>query len=169
MTPPEHHKEIARFLKQKINGETRVTTYGGNNDLNPIPVGMFGSGKKKLFSSIGAFDMQLKLPTGNYELTSYGELSWLPNVIASSIYWLKERSFTEWPVVCEDVVKHNAKSTYRHMAYIPSVFSLIVSTGQEIRWLLGVPITDNEICISASEALEKAKSIYPDWLFNENA
>ena len=169
MNPPAHHKEVASFLKQKITGEATVNAYRDNNDLNPIPIGEFGSGKKKLYSTIGAFDIHLKLPAGNYELASYGELSWLPNIIASSIYWLKERSLTEWPIVCEDVVKSNTKSTYRHMAYIPSVFSLVVSTGQEIRWLLGIPVTDNKINISSSELLDKAKSIYPEWLFNENA
>lgn len=169
MAPPEHHREVAGFLKSKIEGEAKVTAYRDNNEANPIPIGEFGSSINKLFSTIGAFDMHLKLPPGNYEFASYGNLEWLPNVLASSIFWLKERSFGEWPLICEDVVKHNTKSTYRHMAYIPSVFKLNVSTSQEIQWLLGVPITDKEISISASKILEKAKSVYPEWLFHENA
>ena len=169
MAPPAHHKEVANFLREKINGDVKVTAYRDNNDANPIPIGEFGSGNNRLYSTIGAFDMHLNLPTGNFEFASYGELEWLPNVIASSIYWLTERSLNEWPLVCEDVVKNNAKSTYRHMAYIPSTFTLHISTGQKVHWLLGVPITDNEINISTSELLEKAQSIYPEWLFHESA
>jgi len=166
LAPPEHHKEIASFLKSKIGGEAKVTAFRNNNGTNPIPIGEFGSSRKKFFSTIGAFDMHLKLPSGNFEFASYGDLEWLPNVLASSIYWLKERSCREWPLVCEDVVKQNAKSTYRHMAFMPSSFSLKVSTDQEIRWLLGVPIADREISISASEVYKKVHHIYPDWLFH---
>jgi hypothetical protein len=169
LAPPESHKEVANFLKDKVEGEAKIAAFRDNNDSNPIPVGEFGSGKKKLYTSIGAFDMHLNLPLGNFEFASYGDLDWLPNVIASSIYWLKERSCSEWPLVCEDVVKHNAKSTYRHMAYVPATFALKVTTGQEIQWLLGVPITDKEVGISVGQALEKAKLIYPEWLFRENA
>lgn len=169
MAPSEHHKEVAIFLKNEFDGEAKMTAYRDNKGSNPIPIGEFGSSKHKLFSTIGAFDMSLKLPPGNYEFASYGNLEWLPNVLASSIYWLKERSCSEWPLVCEDVVKHNAKSTYRHMAFIPSAFSLKVSNGQIMQWLLGVPITDEEISITVSQVLEKAKSVYPEWLFHENA
>jgi hypothetical protein len=167
MGPPEHHKEIAQFLKKEIDGGAKITAFRDNNNSNPIPIGEFGSGKYKLFSTIGAFDMNLNLPIGNFEFASYGELSWLPNAIASSIYWLRDREFNELPIVCEDVVKHNAKSTYRHMAYMPSTFSLKISTGQKIFWLLGVPITDKEISLSSEEVINKANTIYPGWLFNE--
>jgi hypothetical protein len=68
-------------------------------------------------------------------------------------------------LVCEDAVKRNAKSTYRHMAFVPSDYKLKVSTGQHIQWLLGIPITDYDISISFEECLERAKSIYPDWFF----
>lgn len=167
MGPPEHHKEIAQFLKKKFDGSAKISAFRDNNNLNPIPVGEFSSGKNKLFSTIGAFDMHLKLPISDIELASYGELTWLPNAIASSIYWLRDREFNELPIVCEDVVKHNAKSTYRHMAYMPSAFSLKISTGQKIFWLLGVPIADKEISLSSEEVINKVHAIYPEWLFNE--
>jgi len=169
MPPPEHHKEVASFLREKFNGEAQIAAYRDNNEANPIPVGKFGAGEKKLFSTIGAFDMDLKLPKGDYEFSSFGELEWLPNTIASSIYYLKDRVADNWPVVCEDVVKHNTKNTYRHMAFVPSTYSLKVSTGQNIFWLLGVPITDNEISIDADDVYKKAQTIYPDWLFHESA
>ena len=169
MTPPAHHKEVAIFLREKINGDVKVTAYRDNNDSNPIPIGEFGSGNNKFYSTIGAFDMHLRIPAGTFEFASRGKLEWLPNVIASSIYWLNERSLINFPLVCEDVVKNNTKSTYSHMAYIPSTFKLYISTGQEVQWLLGIPITDSEISISTNEILKRAKLIYPEWLFHENA
>ena len=169
MKPPQHHKEVALFLRDKFEGNVKVTDYMDNNNINPVPIGEFGSRKKCFSSTIGAFDMKLKLPEGNYELASYGDLKWLPNALASSIYWLKERKIEVWPLVCEDVVKHNAKSTYRHMAYIPSDFSTTVSTGQKVQWLLGIPITDKEINISSEKMALITRSVYPEWLFNENA
>lgn len=169
MAPSKHHIEVSNFLKEKLNGDAKVTAYRDNNGSNPIPIGEFGANVKKLYSTIGAFDMHLKLPAGNFELASCGEMNWLPNAVASSIYWLRERTSTEWPLVCEDVIKQNAKSQYRHMAFVPSEFKLKISTAQEIKWLLGVPITDKEIGISSIEVLKKAQSIYPGWFFKENA
>jgi len=166
LATPKHHKEIANFLKNKIGGDAKVVAYRDNNNANPVPVGLFGSGKHRFISTIGALDRQLDLPTGHFEFASYGGYDWLPNVVASSIYWLKDRTISEWPLVCEDVVKDNTKSTYRHMAYVPSVFSLLLSTEQEVKWLLGVPITDSDITISASELYERAHHIYPEWLFH---
>ena len=46
------------------------------------------------------------------------------------------------------------------MAYVSSVFSLQISMGQEVRWLLGVPITDKELSTPAAKLLEKAESVY---------
>jgi hypothetical protein len=169
MNPPSHHKEIAKYLKEKIEGDSKVFVYRDNNDSNPIPVGEFGSGKSRFYSTIGMCDLGLNLPAGDYEFAACGKLDWLPNSLASSIYWLKERAISEWPMYCEDVVKHNAKSTYRHMAYIPSTHSLEVSSGQNIQWLLGVPITDKELDLPAVELITKAKACYPGWLFNESA
>ncbi len=162
--PPEHHKEIANFLKDKIGGNASVAMYRDNNDARPIPIGEFDG---KFFSTIGACDLQLDLPLGLFELASAGKNSWLPNVVASSIYWLTGRKCTEWPLVCEDVVKDNSKSQYRHMSYIPSSFGLDISTGERVHWLLGVPISDNDINLSVGAIHDKAKSIFPEWLFEE--
>ncbi len=140
-----------------------------NNGHDPIAIGEFGSGKKRFYSTIGASDLQLGLPAGHYEFAACGALKWLPNTLASSIYWMNDRSFSEWPLVCEDVVKHNARSTYRHMAYTPSVYKLTVSTRQEIQWLLGVPISDKEIGLSLEEVSAKARSTYPEWLFQASS
>lgn len=147
----------------------KVTMFRDNNDGHPSPIGEFGSSKKRLYSTIGAFDLDLNLPAGYYELAACGDIKWLPNALASSIYWMDGRSFSEWPLVCEDVVKHNARSTYRHMAYAPSVYKLTVSTQQKIQWLLGVPVSDKEIGLSFEEVLAKVRSIYPEWLFQASS
>lgn len=164
LTPPAHHKEVARFLASQVGGAVRVTAFRDNSDARPIPIGEFGAGSKRLCSTIGAFDLRLRLPDGDFEFAAYGGLKWLPNALTSSVYWLDERTVSEWPLVCEDVVRHNARSRYRHMAYVPSARSLRVSTGQEIRWLLGVPISDREIGVSLKDVLDKARRIYPGWL-----
>lgn len=168
MNPPAHHIEVAKFLASKTEGKPKVLIFRDNQDERPIPIGFYGEGKKKLYSTIGAFDSPKQIPEGNFEFTAVGELDWLPNAIATSIYWLANRSFEEWPLVCEDAVKQNVRSTYRHMAFVPSDFSLSVSTGQNIQWLLGIPITDNDISISYEECLERVKSIYPDWFFTKD-
>lgn len=165
MTPPVHHKEVAGFLRSQVGGEARVTEYRDNSGAHPVPIGEFGSQGKRLYSTIGAFDLHLQLPKGNFEFAAYGDLKWLPNALASSIYWMDKRSVSEWPLACEDVVKHNVKSRYRHMAYVPSTRALGVSTGQEIQWLLGVPISDREISLSFTDVWDKARQMYPDWLF----
>lgn len=163
---PIHHKEIAKFLNDQIAGQPKVHEYRDDYDHRPIPVGCFGG---SFFSSIGVCDTNQDIPNGCYEFAASGKLEWLPNAIVSSIYWLKGRSFTQWPLVCEDVVKQNAKSTYRHMAYIPSPFKLGLSSGQSVQWLLGVPVTDSEIGLSSNAIEQKAKDLYPEWLFHESA
>ncbi|WP_444910223.1 hypothetical protein [Microbulbifer sp. TRSA005] len=163
---PNHHKEIAVFLKERLQGSASVTAFRDNHGSRPIPIGQFGG---SFFSTIGAFDMQLKLPNGNFELAASGTPEWLPNAVASSIYWLTGRECSEWPLVCEDVVRDNTRSTYRHMAYVPSIFGLTVSSGQTIQWLLGVPLVDRDIGITASQVLERAQKLYPDWLFSAGA
>lgn len=164
--PPDHHKEVANFLREQTEGNPSVSVYRDNSNSRPIPIGQFG---KDFFSTIGAFDMELCLPPGNFEFAASGINVWLPNSVASSIYWLGERECSDWPLVCEDVVKDNAKSTYRHMAYVPSPFSHRLSTGQVIKWLLGVPITDSDICITEQAVLERAQQKYPRWLFSASA
>jgi len=164
--PPDHHKEIAKFLKDKADGNASVAAYRDNNGERPIPIGQFG---KTFYSTIGAFDMSLQLPAGSFEFAASGPQAWLANAVASSIYWLSERTCTAWPLVCEDVVKHNIESTYRHMIYVPSRFGFSISTGQKVHWLLGVPITDDELQITAEEALSRSKKIHPAWLCRESA
>ena len=168
MPPPEHHKEIARFLRAQNPGEVNVTAYRDSTARCPVPIGRFGDPKSPFFSTIGAFDTPKAIPAGEYEFAAYGSLVWLPNAVASSIYWLRGRECAEWPLVCEDVVRDNARSTYRHMAYMPSLFRLSLSTGQQVQWLLGVPITDKEICLSLDEVKAKVQGIYPQWPFTDN-
>lgn len=157
---------MAKFLKEKIVGTANVTTFRDNHNGHPIPIGQFG---ETFYSTIGAFDLNLQLPNGLFEFAAFGKLEWLPNAVASSIYWLNDRSCTDWPLFCEDVVKHNARSTYRHMAYVPSPFGYMLSTNQNINWLLGVPITDKQLGLSKAEIMKMAQSIFPSWLFRENA
>lgn len=168
MLPPEHHKEVARFLRERNPGGATVTAYRDSSGRCPVPIGRFGGPKRLFFSTIGAFDKPKAIPVGEYEFAACGSLPWLPNAVASSIYWLKGREYTEWPLVCEDVVRDNARSTYRHMAYMPSPFRLSLSTGQQIQWLLGAPITDREICLSLDEVKAKVQGIYPEWPFSES-
>ncbi|WP_447894966.1 hypothetical protein [Vreelandella sp. GE22] len=164
--PLDHHKEIAKFLREKLEGNASVAAYRDNNGERPIPIGQFD---ESFYSTIGAFDMSLPLPAGSFEFAAFGSQAWLANSIASSIYWLSERICTEWPLVCEDVVKHNAESKFRHMVYVPSRFGLRISTGQEVNWLLGVPISDDELQISSEKAFRRAKEIHPEWLTREGA
>jgi hypothetical protein len=164
--PPNHHKEIARFLAENTEGNPSVHEYRDNEGNRPIPVGCFGG---SLFSTIGGCDTSHNIPSGCFEFAAFGKSDWLPNAVVSSIYWLKGRAFSHWPLVCEDAVKQNTKSKYRHMAFIPSSSSLAISTGQKVQWLLGVPITDSEIGANLETIKQKAKEIYPRWLFNESA
>jgi hypothetical protein len=164
--PPSHHKELANFLKENTEGNPAVSAYRDNNGLRPIPIGQFGG---DFYSTIGAFDMGLSLPAGNFEFAASGSNEWLPNSLASSIYWLTEHGCDEWPLICEDVVQDNARSTYRHMAYVPSPFALELSTGQVVKWLLGVPVTDNEVGSSEQELMAKAQQLFPKWLFRASA
>jgi hypothetical protein len=167
MAPPKHHKEIANHLRDLIAGDPKVTVFRDDHGKRPVTIGEFGPSKKRLYSTIGESDKSNNIPEGNFEFASCGSLKWLPNAVASSIYWLKDRECTEWPLICEDVIRHNVKSTYRHIAYVPSIYSLKLSTGSQVKWLLGVPITDNEIGLSFENAMEKACSIYPDFMFNQ--
>ena len=105
--PPNHHKEVANFLREKIEGRASVIEYRDDNDSRPIPIGQFGN---DFHSTIGAFDMALNLPSGNFEFAAAGNNEWLPNSVVTSIYWLSEREWYRWPLVCEDAVKNNARS-----------------------------------------------------------
>lgn len=167
MSPPAHHKEVARYLRDVMPGDANVTLYRDNAGKRPIPIGQFGASGSPFFSTVGAFDDPKEIPAGDYEFAACGGLDWLPNAIASSIYWLKGRQVEEWPLVCEDVVRDNARSTYRHMAYVPSEVDLLLSTGQRIQWLLGVPITDKEISLAFDDIVQKARVKFPNWVFKD--
>lgn len=165
-TPPATHKLLARHLRDRIEGESRVTVYRDNAGKRPIPIGTFGSGNDRLHSTIGILDQNLPIPPGAYELAAMGSQTWLPQALASSIYWLKGRSIDAWPLICEDVVSDNVRSRYRHMAYIPSSHTLDVGAGVLVRWLLGIPITDQEIGLTQAEVSARAAKIYPPWLMH---
>lgn len=163
--PQNHHKEIAQFLAEQTEGNPSVHEYKDNDGRRPINVGCFGG---TLFSTIGVSDISHNLPSARFEFAAFGNSDWLPNSLVTSIYWLKERSISNWPLVCEDAVKQNVKSKYRHMAFVPSSYKLALSTGQNVQWLLGVSIPDSEIDSTFKQIEQKAKELYPRWLFNEN-
>jgi len=160
---PEDHKQIFKYLLKSFGEPAKVIVYRDNQGKRPIDIGEFGSGKR-FYSTIGICEKPLKLPSGHFEFAAIGKTSWLPNALASSIYWLRDRSVRQWPVVCEDVIRHNVKSRYRHMAYVSSSIAYELPSGLKLRWLLGVPITDTEISLEAGEVTEKAQKLYPKWL-----
>lgn len=164
---PQHHKDIFRHLGAKFPPPADVFTYLNNQNKCPIPIAHYGATGNRFYSTIGVCDMTLPIPAGRFEFAAFGKLSWLPNALASSIYWLKGRRVKDWPLVCEDVVKHNTKSTYRHMAYVPSQYSFSPSAKGAVHWLLGVPITDSEISLDFEEALAKSIKAFPKWLTNK--
>jgi hypothetical protein len=169
MLVPDHHKSIAKHLKTKFGEPATVYVFRDNQGKKPVPFGEFGIGKNRFISTIGISDNSYQIPKGHYEFAAKGELLWLPNAVASSIYWLKNRIADDWPLVCEDVVKQNAKSTYRHMVYVPSQYTFQAATGPVIRWLLGAPITDSEISLDFDEASQKIRKLYPSWFFEPGA
>ena len=158
-----HHREIARFLLDKLGPPGTVSIYRTNEGTIPVPVGEFGPKRRRFCSTLGMCDRKMKLPEGNLEFAAVGTPSWVPNALASSIYWLRGRSCEEWPLVCEDVVRHNVESTYRHFAYLPSPFQLQTSAGA-VRWLVGVPITDSDIASGTEILRGRILESYPDWL-----
>jgi hypothetical protein len=162
--PPPTHKLLAAHLRERIGGEFKAIAYRDNDGKQPIPIGTFGAGSTCLHSTIGIFDQNLPVPMGAYELAAVGSQAWLPNALASSIYWLKGRKVEAWPLVCEDVVRHNAKNQFRHMAYVPSAYTFEVAHGVLVRWLLGVPVTDKDIGVSDAEVRARAAAVYPSWL-----
>lgn len=168
-SPPKQHKEVAKHLNTLIGGDVKICIYRDSNGNRPVPVGTFGTGKNRFHSTIGAFDSPKELPVGLFEFATMGSAAWLPNALTSSIYWMKDRACEHWPLVCEDVIRDNVKSKFRHMAYIPSVAALVLSDGRTVRWLLGVPITDQKLTIGSDEVMKEALNIFPSWLFKANA
>lgn len=167
MSIPNHHKEIVKYLRELAPGHFRAINYGDNSGKRTVMVAEFGKEVSPLLTTVGLCDESMPIPAKRVELAAIGKHPWLPNAVASSVFWLHGRNIESWPLVCEDVVKDNVKSTYRHMAYVPSNHYCAVSKGDPISWLLGFPITDKDIGLQLSEALERAKSIYPQWLSSE--
>jgi hypothetical protein len=166
--PPATHKLLVAHLRDRVGGQFKVVAYRDNDGKQPIPVGTFGEGSSCLHSTIGMFDQSLSVPSGAYELAAAGSQTWLPNALASSIYWLKGRRIEAWPLVCEDVIRHNARSRFRHMAYVPSSYALEVEPGLFVRWLLGIPISDEDIGVSNAEVSVRTALVYPAWLVSSD-
>lgn len=164
---PQHHKDIVRHLCTKFPPPAQVLVYRDNQNKCPIPIAHYGATGNRFYSTVGICDTPLRIPPGRFEFAACGKLVWLPNALVGSIYWLWDRREKEWPLVCEDVVKHNAKSTYRHMAYVPSEYSFLPSAKGAVRWLLGVPITDSEISLDFDAVTAKVVKAYPKWLTNK--
>lgn len=169
LQPPPSHKALAAYLRDRLGGPASVSIYRDNQGRGPTPIGSFGAAGRRFHSTIGVFERQLPVPPGIYELAACGSPIWLPNALASSLYWLKARRADTWPLVCEDVVKDNASSVYRHMAYVPSDNCFELSPGLQIRWLLGLPIRDDEVALSLESACERANAAYPDWLATKSS
>lgn len=160
-----HHKAIAKHLHEQFGEPASVANYRDDYRQRPIAIGAFGPAKSRFFSTIGICDRSFKIPTGRFEFAAAGALDWLPNALASSVYWLDDRHIEEWPLVCEDVVKANVKSTYRHMGYFPSIYQFAVKEGAPVQWLLGVPLKDSEVGLNAAEIKKKVVDVYPGWLW----
>lgn len=167
MSVPSHRKEIVKYLRGLMPSHFRAFKYGDNSGAPTVMIAEFGMEASPLFSTVGLCDESLQIPAQRVEFAALGKYEWLPNALASSVFWLHGRKIESWPLVCEDVVKDNVRSTYRHMAYVPSNHSWAVPGGGAISWLLGFPIRDAEIGLQLPEALERARAIYPNWLANE--
>src|SRR5690606_20518774 len=144
MSPPATHKRLAGHLRDRVGADASVVVYRDDYGKRPVVVGTFGADARRLHSTIGIFEETLPVPPGTYELAAFGSDAWLPNALASSIYWLKGRETEAWPLVCENVVRQNARSRFRHMAYAPSRYAHELAPGVVVRWLLGVPISDKD-------------------------
>ena len=165
MKPKETHKEIARKLLECIGGKPKVVIYDDASSGNRVAIGEYGKKNCRVYSTIGLFEKKFSIPSGSFEFALAGPQEWLPLTVVTTLMWLKGRAIKEWPLVCEDVIRPNAKSTYRHIAYIPSDFTFTVSSGKKVRWLAGVPVTDNDISISAEELKKRCRKVFPDFFF----
>ncbi len=169
MSLPQHHKELVSHIKTMVPGHISAANYRDDHGKRPVMICEFGPKISRFYTTIGVCDASLSLPPGRFELATIGKLPWLPNALVSSVYWLKKRKVDEWPLVCEDVVRPNSRSTYRHMAYIPASYCHEVTSGPPVSWLLGVPVTDLEIGLSFSEAVARVAAVFPAWLIKSEA
>jgi hypothetical protein len=165
--PPEHHKEIARHLRERFGGSAKVAAYRDDDGKRPIVIGEFGEGKNRAYSTIGLLDDKKSIPEGGFEFAAFGSQPWLPNALVSSIYWLRNRGIEGFPLFCEDAIKINTRSPYRHMAFVPSAYSLRLTNEKMARWLLGIPLRDSEISLSSEEIEARVRMIFPNWLTEE--
>ncbi len=166
MSIAAHHKEIAKHLREQFGEPASVANYRDDHGQRPIAVGAFGPTRSRFYSTIGICDLRFEIPSGRFEFAATGVLDWLPNALASSVYWLNDRHIGEWPLICEDVVMANVKSTHRHMGYFPSIYRYAVPEGAPVRWLLGVALKDSEVGLSAAEIMRKIADVYPGWLWD---
>lgn len=164
MSIPDHHKKIAKHLLERFGEPADIHMYRDNQGKRPIPVGAFGAKKSKFYSTIGVSDEALAFPDGQFEFATIGEPKWLPNALTTSVYWVRERKPGKWPLICEDVVKQNIKSTYRHMIYIPSPNPLNIDSDRKVNWLLGLPIFDSQLQMTMEEAVSMVGEKFPNWL-----
>lgn len=164
-TVAPHHRELAQFLRERFDGHATVSAYRDDQDSRPVPIGTFGAGPARFYSTIGMCDRTFAVGSG-YELATFGIHDWLPNALASSVYWLEDRSTGRRPLVCEDVVRHNARSAYRHLGFVPATFVYGAPSGPQIRWLLGVPIKESVVDVTEAALLAEAKQAFPAWLFS---
>lgn len=165
MKPKQTHREIAKKLLERIGGEPKVVIYDDASGGNRVAIGEYGKKNCRVYSTIGLFEKKSGIPSGSFEFALAGPQEWLPLTVVTTLIWLKRRTIREWPLVCEDVIRPNAGSTYRHIAYIPSDFELTLSTGKRVRWLIGVPVTDKDISITESDVKKRCRKVFPDLFF----
>jgi hypothetical protein len=168
--PPvsQHHRELAQFLRDRFDGHATVSAYRDDQDLRPVPIGTFGPGPARFYSTIGMCDRTFAVGSG-YELALCGVHDWLPNALASSVYWLEDRGTDRRPILCEDVVQRNARSAYRHVGFVRAPFVYEAPSGARIRWLLGVPVEGSLAGVTDAGLLAEARKAYPSWLLPDTS
>jgi hypothetical protein len=97
------------------------------------------------------------------ELATFGIHDWLPNALASAVYWLEDRGTERRPLVCEDVIRHNGRSAYRHLGFVRSTFVFAAPSGPRISWLLGIPL-DSVLGVTEESLVGEVIKTYPAWL-----
>lgn len=166
MSPPTvlpHHRELAGYLRDRFDGHATISAFRDGNDQRPVPIGTFGEGPAHFYSTVGMCDRAFSHGSG-YEYAALGAHDWLPNALASAVYWLEDRGSNRRPIVCEDVVRRNAHGTYRHLGFVLSPFAYDAPSGPSIRFLLGVPLEASALGVTDEELLEQARKTYPFWL-----
>jgi hypothetical protein len=161
-TAAPHHRELAQYLRDRFDGHATVSAYRDNQDLRPVPIGTFGAGPARFYSTIGMADRTFAHGSGQ-ELATFGIHDWLPNALASAVYWLEDRGTERRPLVCEDVIRHNGRSAYRHLGFVRSTFVFAAPSGPRISWLLGIPL-DSVLGVTEESLVGEVIKTYPAWL-----